>query len=393
MMKQSNQPSHLLPSLLYFFYFAASACVTPYLNLFFQNKGISLNQIGLLSAMPMGLTLLAAPVWAGIADYFGLHRRILPLIMALAIPFMLMIAIGNTFGVLLPAIILYGFCNSPIMSLSDNSVLSYLGENRHQYGNVRLWGSVSWAVVGWITGWVIERFGPGPSYVGFVFFMLLEVWVALKLPEPEMVKDVRYWENLGRVLKDSRWIAFLSGSFMLGISFTFLITYMYLFMKTLGATNSLTGMAVAASSVLEIPFFIYSGRLLKKVSPQKLILISFVILIIRSILTSQIVNPVWGVAVNLLNGPFYSVYWTGSVNYAREIAPRGLLASAQAFFAASFYGLGGITGAILGGWLYASFGAPLMFQVGAGIAALGLLVYLILGRRVKEPKSTLEQID
>jgi MFS transporter, PPP family, 3-phenylpropionic acid transporter len=368
----------LLPSLVYFFYYAAVSCITPYLNIFFQNKGIPLTLIGILAAMPNGLALVAAPVWAGIADYFGLHRRILPLIMALTIPFILMVAIGGSFGVLLPGIILFGICNSPIMSLSDNSVLGYLGKNHHLYGNARLWGSVSWAVVGWLTGWLIERFGPSPAYAGFVLFMLGAVWLALKLPEPELIKDVRYWENLSRIARDSRWITFLAGSFLIGVAFNFLISYIYIFMKSLGASSSLMGLAVAAISILEIPFFFFAGRLLKRVAPQQLLFFSCAMLIIRSLLTARLVNPVWAVAVNLLNGPFFSTFWTGSVVYARQISPRGMQASGQAFFAAAFSGLGGITGAILGGWLYSAFGAPLMFNVGAGLSIVGLLFFMIL---------------
>jgi len=378
----------LFPALLYFFYYAASSCITPYLNIFFQDKGLSLIQIGILAAMPNGLTLVAAPLWAGIADYFGLHRRILPLVMALTIPFIVMIYIGGSFEVLLPGIIFYGFCNSPIISLTDNSVLSYLGDKSLKYGNTRLWGSISWAAMGWLTGWLIDRFGPTPAYVGFVIFMLAAVWLAMKLPEPEMIQDRHYWHNLGGILRDRRWIAFLSGSFLLGTAFNFLSNYIYLFMKSLGASASLLGMSVAALSILEIPVFIYTGRLLKKTAPRNLILFSYGVLIIRSLLTARLVSPIWGVALNLFNGIFFPLYWTGAVNYAHRIAPRGMSASAQALFAASFFGLGGITGAVAGGWLYAQYGAPFMFNVGAGLSAAGFFLFIILE---KEPKNKTPQ--
>ena len=379
--------SNLLPSLLYFFYFAASGCITPYLNIFFQAKGISIAQISILGAMPMGLTLVAAPIWAGIADYFGLHRKILPLIMILTIPFVALMGAANSFFLLLPAIIFYGLCNSPIMSLSDNSVLSYLGVNRHNYGHVRFWGSISWALMGWISGILVEKLGPTAAYVGFMIFMSLEVLVALKMPEPEFVKGVPYWDNLGRVIKDNRWIAFLIGSFLLGTSFMFITNYFYIFLNDLGAPGSLTGLAVAASSILEIPFFIYSATLIKKVSARGLIIFSFFILILRLLLTSLLKNPYWGVAVNLLHGPFFSTYWAGAVNYAREIAPRGLGASAQALFAASFFGLGGIVGALLGGVLFARFGPPVMYQTGAGLTLLGLIIFFWFGKNKRIAES------
>ncbi len=380
--------TNLLPSLLYFFYFAATSCITPFLNIFFQAKGITIAQISILGAMPMGLTLVAAPAWAGIADYFGLHRKILPLIMFLTIPFVALLGAANSFLVLLPAIIFYGICNSPIMSLSDNSVLSYLGQNRHNYGHVRLWGSIGWGLMGWLSGIMVDRLGPTAAYVGFIIFMTLEVWVALKMPEPEIVKGVPYWDNLGRVIKDNRWVAFLVGSFLMGISFMFITNYFYIFLNDLGAPSSLTGLSVAASVILELPFFIFSSALIRKISARGLIIFSFFVLILRLIFSSMLVNPYWGVAVNMLHGPFYSTYWTGAVNYAREIAPRGLGASAQALFAASFFGLGGIVGALLGGWLFTCFGPPVMFQTGAGLTFCGMMVFVWLGKTKVVTKST-----
>ena len=382
-MEKSTTRTNLLPSLLYFFYFAATGCIIPFLNIFFQAKGLSIAQISILGAMPMGLTLVAAPFWAGIADYFGLHRKILPLIMFLTMPLVALLGAANSFLVMLPAIVLYGICNSPIMSLSDNSVLFYLGPNRHNYGHVRLWGSIGWGLMGWLSGIMVDRLGPTAAYVGFIIFMTLEVWVALKMPEPEIVKGVPYWDNLGRVIKDNRWIAFLVGSLLMGISFSFITNYFYLFLEDLGAPSSLTGLSVATSVVLELPFFIFSAALIRKISARGLIIFSFFVLILRLLFSSMLTNPYWGIAVNMLHGPFYSTYWAGSVNYAREIAPRGLGASAQALFAASFFGLGGIVGALLGGWLFIQFGPPIMFQTGAGLTLLGLIVFFWLGKRNK----------
>jgi len=323
---------------------------------------------------------VAAPVWAGIADYFGLHRKILPLIIFMTMPFVAVLGAANSFLVLLPAIIFYGICNSPIMSLSDNSVLSYLGPDRHNYGHVRLWGSIGWGLLGWLSGVMVDRWGPTAAYVGFIIFMTLETWVALKMPEPEIVKGVPYWVNLGRVIKDNRWIAFLVGSLLMGISFSFITNYFYLFLEGIGAPSSLTGLSVAASVVLELPFFIFSATLIRKISARGLIIFSFFVLILRLLFSSMLTNPYWGVAVNMLHGPFYSTYWTGAVNYAREIAPRGLGASAQALFAASFFGFGGIMGALLGGWLFTQFGPPVMFQTGAGLTLVGLMVFFWLGK-------------
>ena len=372
--------SNLSPSLLFFFYFAATGSVTPFLNVFYQDKGLSIPQISILGALPMGLTLLAAPVWAGIADYFGLHRKILPLIMFLSIPFMVLIGFFNTFWTLLVVVILYGICSSPIMSLSDNSVLSFLGSERSRYGHLRLWGSIGWGLSGWLTGVFMECMGPTVAFTAFVILMALGGWMAMQMPEPDLEKGDPYWTNLGKVIRDNRWISFLLGSFLAGTAFMFISNYFFIFLKDLGAPSGLQGLTVASSIILELPFFIFSANLIKKVSARGLILFSFIVLILRLLLSSLLKNPYWGVLVNMLHGPFYSTFWAGAVNYARDIAPRGLGASAQALFAASFFGLGGVMGALLGGVLFEQFSPSVMFQVGAGLTLIGLILFARLGR-------------
>lgn len=372
--------SDLLSSLLFFFYFAATGCVSPFLNVLFQDKGLSISQISVLGAMPMGLTLVAAPVWAGIADYFGLHRKILPLIIFLSIPFMVLIGILSSFWILLVVVILYGVCSSPIMSLSDNSVLSSLGSRRSRYGLSRLWGSIGWGLSGWVAGVLMQQIGPTVAFVAFVILMVVDGWVAIQMPEPEFVKGVPYWTSLRAVVQDRRWIGFLIGTFLAGTAFMFISNYFILFLKDLGAPGGLQGLMVASSVILEIPFFIFSSVLIKKVSARGLILFSFVVLIIRLILSSLLKNPYWGVAVNMLHGPFFSTLWPGAVNYARDIAPPGLGASAQALFAASLWGMGGVVGALLGGALFEKFSPAVMFQVGAVLTMAGFAVFVWLGK-------------
>ncbi len=380
-MKYSSSRADLLPALLYFFYFAAAGSLSPFLNVFFQVKGMSMSQISILAALPMGLTLIAAPIWAGIADYFNLHRKILPLIIFLTLPFTALIGTFNSFMVLLPAVFCYSFAFSPIMSLSDNAVILYLGERRYDYGKVRLWGSIGWGLLGWLIGILMEHFGMSIAFVSYIVFMALDGWIALKLPEPEIEQGDPYWANIRKVAKDVRWYGFLAASFLAGTAFMFFSNYFFIFLKDLGAPSSIQGLSLAASVIFELPFFIFSASLIRKISSRGLIKFAFVALIARLVLCSLLKDPIWGVAIQLLHGPFYSTYWTGAVNYASEIAPRGLGASAQALFAASFFGLGGIAGALLGGYLYAQFSPQVMFLSGAGFTLIGLILFNLLGKR------------
>ncbi len=52
----------------YFCYYAAAACLMPYLVLYYRQIGLSGGQIGLLAGIGPLVTLVAAPLWGGWAD-------------------------------------------------------------------------------------------------------------------------------------------------------------------------------------------------------------------------------------------------------------------------------------------------------------------------------------
>jgi len=49
-----------VPKFLYFLYYAAAAALIPYLNLYYEQKGLTAGQIGLLAGMPALITLASA---------------------------------------------------------------------------------------------------------------------------------------------------------------------------------------------------------------------------------------------------------------------------------------------------------------------------------------------
>ena len=54
----------------YFFYNASTACIMPYLSVFFHDIGMDAESIGLLQSVRTSLTIIAAPIWGAIAAKF-----------------------------------------------------------------------------------------------------------------------------------------------------------------------------------------------------------------------------------------------------------------------------------------------------------------------------------
>lgn len=366
----------LRTSALLFLAYAAFGSFNAFLNLFYQGQGMNLVQVGLLAAVPAGMTLVAAPMWAAIADRFNLHRYTLPLTMMLSLPFAILLAGMHTFGQLFLGICLFAGCYSAIVPLSDNAVMVNLGGRHKEYGHVRLWGSLGVGVMAWVTGYMVQGRSLGFIFTVYVFFMAIAAVVALNLPKSPQVEIQSYWRRARQFINDSRWRNFLLGCLLAGLSHMLLSYFLFIYAKNLGAQDDMLGFLVTVASGTNILIYIFMPRILKRWTTQQVMVFSNVLLFVRCALTAFMFAPGWIILTQLLDGPTWGTMWASGVQHANEIAPRGLGASAQAVYNAIFVGLGGIFGATMGGLIYSTWGSSALFLTAALVAALSVLVFV-----------------
>jgi PPP family 3-phenylpropionic acid transporter len=362
-------------SALLFFTYAAFGCIGAFISLYYLEQGMSLVQVGLLTSIPAGMSMLAAPVWAAVADRFNLHRYVLPLTMLLSLPFALLASSLHTFSQLFIGVCLFSGCYAAITPLSDNAVLLNLSGRQAHYGRVRLWGSIGVGLLAWITGWVVQRWHLNTIFYLYIFFMSIAVIIAVRLPKPPMLAVQSYWKSINQFVVDQRWKRFLLGCLLAGFSHLFLGYYIFIFARNLGALDNVIGFFVAVAAAANIVTFFWMPRILKRWTALQVMIFSNIILAVRCVITAFIREPGWVILVQLLDGPTWGTMWAAGVHYANEIAPRGLSASAQALYNAIFLGLGGIISASVGGVIYSNWGAPTLFLIAALCAVLSTLVF------------------
>ena len=160
------------PKAAYFFYFAAGACLLPFLALYYAQNGMSASQIGLLSGLLPLVTLVSAPLWGGLADATQRHRPVLLLAMAGSI--VAVAALSQTSGLrwLIPLVILNAFFLAPVIPLVDNTVLTMLGDRKSLYGRQRIGGAFGWGLMAPVAGWLIDRAGMSAAFGGYALLML-----------------------------------------------------------------------------------------------------------------------------------------------------------------------------------------------------------------------------
>ena len=386
-----NMRSHT--SALLFFAYAAFGGINTFLNLFYRQQGMDLVQVGILAAVSPTMTLMVSPLWAAVADRFNLHRYILPLAMLLSIPFALLLGRMHSFGQLFLGITLFAGCYCAIVPLADNAVLVNLGGQKKEYGRIRLWGSLGIGVMAWLSGYLVKGRPLNIIFTLYVVLMIIAVVVGYTLPKAPQVKIQSYWRSARQFWHDSRWRIFLPGCLLAGLSHLLHSYFLFIFAKSLGAADTLLGFLVAVSAASNVFIYLSMPRILRRWSPQQVMLFSNALMIVRCALTALIQAPDWLILISAMDGLTWGTMWAAGVQHANEIAPHGLGASAQAVYNAVFVGLGGILGASLGGMIYSAWGSVALFSIAAIMAALSALVFM---RQVfsfgREAKQVIRQV-
>ena len=160
-------------------------------------------------------------------------------------------------------------------------------------------------------------------------------------------------------------------------------------MKSLGGGEGLFGLSVAFAGVSELPTFLFSSILLRKLTARRMLVLGVMMMIVRCTLISFMVDPRMALLLQLMHGLTFSMTWIAGVSYANEIAPPGMGATAQALFSSTLLGLGNGIGALIGSQIYAAFGPASLYRAAAVSALCGFVFLLAVSLRRKTPASSI----
>ncbi len=365
----------------YFFYFAAGSCLMPFLALYYAQNGLSDSQIGLLSGLLPLVTLVSAPLWGGLADATGRHHVLLVLAIGGSMAAVLGLSQTATLAWLIPLVVLNSFSLAPVIPLIDNTVLAMLGERSHMYGRQRLWGAVGWGIIAPLAGWLIDRAGMTAAFGGYVILMFGCLLTVIGLPVGRVSIGESYWRGMRGLLGNWPWVIFLLSVLIGGLVIAIEMSFLFLYMDRLGASKTLMGVALAISTVSELPVWFFANRMIARLGTRRVLVLSLLACAAQGFGYSLMVNPLAALPIQLLHGLAFSASWAAGVTYSGEVAPPGMGATAQGVFSGVSFGLRAAFGAFLGGMLFETVGPAVAFRWGGVAALVGVAFLLLAGKR------------
>lgn len=239
--------------------------------------------------------------------------------------------------------------NGSIVSLSDATCYNALEDQPQNFGKQRLWGTLGWGSFAFLTGYLNQVFTGSSKIYSFSagFYMLvilltidLIVIAKLNLRNVSLSKNV--CKDLGNLLVKPKILLFLLGLFGIGIMTGISRSYLFWYLRTtLGASQLLLGCLSAIQCFFgELPFFFFSGLIIKKLGHMNTFTMSFLAYGVKFLSHSFLINPWWSVAIEFLQGPCFGSFYSAMTSYAKLAAPKGTEATMQGVVSGTFEGLG-----------------------------------------------------
>jgi PPP family 3-phenylpropionic acid transporter len=363
--------------LTYFIYWAGAAAVLPYISVYYEAVNLKGTQIGLLTSIPYFVSMISGVTFAFLSDISKQHKKVLRLCALGLILLMAIFPVANSFLTFLPIVLMWSVINAPFNSIMDQTTLTSL-RNPENYGKIRVGGSIGWGIMVLVTGFVIDRMGLNVIFLIHILFLGVFLINTIVMPAGKKERtengEKATVDKIWKMLRLPGFIPFLAMIIIWGMGESAIGNFLFLHIKSLGGSSTLMGIALSISLVGEIITFSIANRLQLKLGPQKMMLLSFLVLFSWLFGLSVIRNPNAIPLFQVFGGAGFALIQSGSVAYVNARAPKELGTTAQAIRGGVMSGFGVGTGSLISGVIYEKAGSIVLFRDMAFLVIAGFVI-------------------
>ncbi|GAA0842033.1 MFS transporter [Cupriavidus pauculus] len=383
----SSRPGSIDPGtylrfgLFYLGYYGYVGVISPYVSLFFADRGFSPVQIGVLMACFQLSRIVGPYLWGWLSDVTHTRVKLLRLAAIASLLAFLTVPGVHGYGAMMAMMIGLNLITSAMSPLGDALTISTLRRNGafdHRYGRVRMFGSVGFIASVLLGGALFEYAGMSafPWLASGMLALFALVVFGLR-DAPDEGPRVRPPPALPLLRRpDVAW--FLASAFLMMFAHAALYVFYSLYLEQLGYSKLAIGVMWTIGVVAEIVFFFYQGKLFGALALRTILAGTFVLAALRFGLTGYFARYVWLMAVvQILHAATFAAHHSASLKRLQRWFAGPLQGRGQALYTGISYGVGGTLGGLAMGWTWKTlapmhtFGlAALAAVIGAGCAAM-----------------------
>jgi PPP family 3-phenylpropionic acid transporter len=396
-----------------FLLFAIYGVVNAYLPILLSNLGYSATVIGFLQGIFDASGLLFPIFISAKVDRkgnYGAAMVLMGLLMLAVLPVLVLLRnVWITAAVL--ALFAIGFKGE--VPVADALVSRILGDNRTNYGRVRVLGSVGFVCITLLLQFTRLVDPTNPVSIAMwiaiptVLFTLSVILMPGLLkrrppsaaavpatPAPATLSPVPAGEapsgtisapRPGSLSRGLAKIRAFPASFWIGIALIFLAffgmtpsqRFFSLYVQQYLHLQSYSGLW-ALSAAAEVPFMFLSGWFIRKYGTEKIIVVSLLAIMVRNLVYAAFPTFGGAVAGQLFHSICFGLFHPAAVVFVVERAPKHLVAIGMTLYTSVSVGIASVLGNVAGGIIIDTFGYRMLFVVFSVFPLIGVALFAAL---------------
>jgi MFS transporter, PPP family, 3-phenylpropionic acid transporter len=360
-------------SLFYLAFYFSMAAYLPFINVYFRTLGLSGWKIGVLSALLPAMSLLIVPALAVVADRRRWRVRLLAATVSGCAVSLTLLMLPRGFLALLPLMAVFSAFYSPIVPLADTSIVGMAARYDLNYGGMRLWGSLGFAVSAALFGGIWQYTGYRAMFAVAAGLSVVVAYLALSLDESGHSQR-RQRTPLRAIVQDRLLVAVLVTTFLAASSVGMEFTFVGIYMSNLGGSGLLVGLLFAVAAMFELPSMRYSGAIAGRIGAGETLLLGYGLLVVSYLGYAAAPNPYALLACSVVRGLGFGLFYVSTIRMLNERAPAEWAATVQGISNATAYGLGQLITRPLGGRIYDVFGPRVLYLFCAAMVSSAAII-------------------
>ncbi len=373
---RKKSPDKLKFSFIQLTFWCSWCAFTSFAALFFKKRGLSNAEIGLAISLSTLGGILGQFVWGLLCDKFHTIKKsfIAANLMIWAAILSFLFLKSATWVLIL--MFLLGFAQVPQPSILDTWILKKLPGKEEEYGHIRLWASVGFAVFALSFGWAIRYFGFNIMFIAASFFILMTLLVTMSLADVQEGDSHQgsLKKSMKELLKNKRYLFFIVVCFIIGLAYRTVHLLLPLIIDYVKGNSSDLGLAYFVGVITEIPMLLASKKLSKKFESNRLILLSVLLYMVQFLILLMARSPFLVFVAMLAQGLAFGNYLPSIRLFVYENAPENLRTTAQTLADALCSSLTAVIGSAAGGLIIENYGVKTVLIIGMGLLILACVI-------------------
>ncbi|MBM7553151.1 MFS transporter [Thalassobacillus pellis] len=375
---------------LQFMHFGGKAVILPYLPLFLREQSFSSVEIGTIMGVAPLISIVAQPFVGFVSDKYKTIKYLLIIMYMGVIAASFGVFFQENFWIVFLSFLLFHFALSPCTPLIDSMTIKTLGPDRKQYGKIRLWGSIGFALTAITSGPILMLAGIGNLYLLLWASTLLTVFLVLFLKNTRQSSNKVSLRGIGEILRNAPFLTFLLLCLLIIIPHRTNDTMLVLHLEHLGAAATMIGMAWGFAAISEVPVFYFLSKRVMDYHPLLLLGVIASLYTIRWLLYGLIDSPAIITLLQFSQGITFGLFWLVALQTTVSYIPDHLRSTGQAILTSVCFGLGGALGGTVGGSIFDHFGSSVLYQLMALVTFGAVILIVFHYRAAVRPKTSMK---